>query len=96
MNRALNGGIKVFWFMGKDDFERYLNKKLKDASFRKEWEEGEAEHQLVKAMIQARIDSGISQHSFQKEIERGEGNPSVETLNRIAKAMGKKLVISFS
>lgn len=47
-------------------------------------------------MIQARIESGISKHSFQKEIERGEGNPSVETLNRIAKAMGKKLVISFS
>lgn len=89
-----------------DDFERYLNRKMNDPVFRKEWEEGDDEHQLVKAMIQARIDSGISQQQLSERsginqsnisrIERGEGNPSVETLSRIARAMGKKLVISFS
>ncbi len=47
--------------------------------------------------IQAQLSerSGINQSNISR-IERGEGNPSVETLNRIAKAMGKKLVISFS
>ena len=38
--------------------------------------------------------SGIDQSDISK-IERGAYNPSVATLNKLAKAMGKKLVISF-
>lgn len=89
-----------------DDLTRLLNEELKDPEFRKEWEALEPEYQVVKAMITARIESGLTQKQLSEKtginqsnlsrIERGEGNPSVSTLNRIAAAMGKKLVISFS
>lgn len=48
--------------MEDDDFERFLNMKLIDASFRKEWEEGKAKHQLIKAMIQANLEEESENH----------------------------------
>ncbi|MGE9982819.1 helix-turn-helix transcriptional regulator [Slackia isoflavoniconvertens] len=54
---------------------------------------------------QAREQAGISQAGFAEEcgmrqptlsrIERGATNPTVETLNDIAKALGKKLEVRF-
>ncbi len=38
--------------------------------------------------------TGIDQSDISK-LERGIGNPSINTLNRLASALNKKLVISF-
>ncbi len=88
-----------------DDFRKFLNKQLEDPDFRKEWEEMEPEYQIMKAMIAARMETGITQQQLSEKtdinqsnlsrIENGNGNPSVSTLHRIASALGKKLSISF-
>ena len=88
-----------------DDFRKFLNKQLEDSDFRKGWDEMEPEYQIMKAMIAARMETGITQQQLSEKtginqsnlsrIENGNGNPSVSTLNRIASALGKKLSISF-
>ena len=88
-----------------DDFRKFLNKQLEDPDFRKEWDEMEPEYQIMKAMIAARMETGITQQQLSEKtginqsnlsrIENGNGNPSVSSLNRIASALGKKLSISF-
>ena len=89
-----------------DDFRKFLNKQLEDPDFRKEWDEMESEYQIMKAMIAARMETGITQQQLSEKtginqsnlsrIENGNGNPSVSTLHRIASALGKKLSISFT
>ena len=89
-----------------DDFRKFLNKQLEDPAFRKEWEEMEPEYQIMKAMIAARMETGITQQQLSEKtginqsnlsrIENGNGNPSVSTLHRIASALWKKLSISFT
>ncbi len=83
-----------------DDFRKFLNKQLEDSDFRKGWDEMEPEYQIMKAMIAARMDTGITQQQLSEKtginqsnlsrIENGNGNPSVSTLHRIASALGKK------
>ena len=89
-----------------DDFRKFLNKQLEDPDFRKEWDEMEPEYQIMKAMIAARMETGITQQQLSEKtginqsnlsrIENGNGNPSVSTLYRIASALGKKLSMSFT
>lgn len=89
-----------------DDFTRLLNESLKDPEFKKEWEALDPEYQVMRAMAKARSESGMTQKQLSEKtginqsnlsrIESGDINPSVETLNRIATAMGKKLIIAFA
>jgi len=88
-----------------DDFEKHLNRKLKNPSFAKKWAESEAEHTLVKALVQARINAGMTQQELSanskidqavlSRIESGKANPSIRTLQKVAKGLGKKLIIDF-
>ena len=88
-----------------DDFEKYINKKLKNPSFAKKWKESEAEYTLGKALIEARNAAGMTQQQLAKlsdidqavlsRIESGKANPSIKTLQRVAKGLDKKLVIEF-
>lgn len=89
----------------KDDFRRYLDQQLKDEEFRKEYEALEPEYIIMKAMLDARkeegltqkelsIRSGITQSDISK-LENGNANPSIRTLKRLANAMGKSLKIEF-
>lgn len=88
-----------------DDFERYLQKQMKDSEFAKEWEAGEAEFRARKAIIEARISakmtqsqlaeaSGVDQRVISR-IETGRSGATVRTLGRIAKGLGKTLEIRF-
>ena len=89
-----------------DDFTRLLNESLKNPEFKKEWDALEPEYQVMRAMAQARRESGLTQKQLSERtginqsnlsrIESGDINPSVATLNRIATAMGKKLIIAFA
>ena len=88
-----------------DDFTRYLKKNLENPEFRKEWDARETETQIMRSMIDARLEAGMRQKQVSEKtgisqsnlssIERGTGNPSVATLERIASALGKKVSISF-
>ena len=87
------------------DFTRYLKKNLEDPQFKKEWDALEAETQIMRSMIEARLETGMTQKQLSEKtginqsnlsrIERGTGNPSVAALKRIAAALGKRLSISF-
>ena len=89
----------------KDDFERYLDKQLRDADFRKEYDALEPEYAIMKALIKARNSEGLTQQDLSarsgisqadiSRLENGNANPSIRTLNRLAQAMGKHLYIDF-
>ncbi len=89
----------------KDDFERYLEKQLKNPDFKKEYEALQPENEILKAIITARSELGLTQAELSEKtginqadisrIENGNGNPSLRTLKRLASAMGKQLEIRF-
>ena len=81
-----------------DDLDRYVGKrKGRDAEFRQAWEEGGAELDFQKAVIAARLASGLSQKQLAEQIgtsqsavarmEAGTYRPRVETLLRLAEAL---------
>ena len=82
-----------------------LNELMRDPDFRKEWDSLEPEFQIIKAMIDARNEKGITQKELSSitgitqsdisKLENGTANPSIRTLQRIAEALGKNLVIQF-
>lgn len=88
-----------------DDFTKYLNRNLANPEFRKKWDALETETQIMRTMVNARLEAGMTPKQLSEKtginqsnisrIERGSGNPSVATLERIAAALGKKVFISF-
>lgn len=82
-----------------------INDHLKDPEFKKVWEEGEADYQLGRQIIQARIDKKISQRELAKRanttqavisrIESLDVSTTLQMATRIARALGKNLRISF-
>jgi len=83
----------------------HLRESLKDPAFKKAWEESEAEYQVSRTLIAARIKDKLSQgdlakkaHTTQAVISRLENmsaNPSVGLLQKIAQALNVKLKIQF-
>ena len=74
-----------------------LSKSLSDPNFRKEWEEANAELAELDKIIAARASAGLTQADVAAHISnlmRGR-LPSGRTLTRYAKALGKRVVISF-
>lgn len=87
------------------NFRDTLNKELQNPDFKEEWVALEPEFQIIKSIIDSRNElsltqkdlsdlTGIHQSEISK-IENGNANPSLKTLERIARAMGKKVRISF-
>ena len=87
-------------------YKEFLDEKLKDPEFKKEWDELEPEFQLIKAMLQGREEQNLSQRQLAdrtgvtqsdiSKIESGEANPTLETLKKLAKGLGMNLSISFT
>ena len=83
--------------------EDHLKHSLKNPKFRKAWEESEAEYQISKALLEARLTKKISQRELAKAanttqavISRLEGmnaNPSIGLIQKIASALNLKLKI---
>ncbi|MBI2590303.1 MAG: helix-turn-helix transcriptional regulator [Candidatus Blackburnbacteria bacterium] len=81
----------------------HIRESLKDPKFRKLWEESEAEYQVSRAIIAARLKRKISQRELAKRanttqavISRIEGmsaNPSINLLQKLANALDLKLKI---
>ncbi len=88
-----------------DDFEKHLNRKMQNPEFKAAWEDSEAEYNLIRAMIKARKSVGLTQEQLSartgidqailSRIENGKANPSIGTLQKLAKGLGKRLVIEF-
>ena len=86
-------------------YEKLLSEDLKDPEIRKEMEKLEPKFAIVRAIIEARTSSGLTQEELSRKsginqaniskLEHGKANPSVSTLQKLANGLGKRLVISF-
>ena len=88
-----------------DDLDKYLEEQLKDPEFKKEYDALEPQFAVIKALLDARREKGITQKELAEltgiaqgdisKLENGSANPSIKTLNRVAAALGKTLKIEF-
>lgn len=88
-----------------DDMQKYLDEQLKNPEFKKEYDALEPEFALIRAILDARREKGITQKELSErtgiaqgdisKLENGSANPSVKTLKRVADALGKKVKIEF-
>jgi len=87
-------------------FDDFLKEQLKDPEFKKEWYESEPAYQAGAELIKARIEAKISQRQLAKKanttqavisrIENMSVSPTIGLLQKVAKAVGKKLEIKFT
>ena len=87
------------------NFNDFLKDQLKDPEIKAEYDALEPEFAVMQAMIDARKLKGITQKELSKrtgisqgdisKLESGNGNPSIKTLQRLAKAMNMSLKIEF-
>ena len=87
------------------EWKEYLNEKLKDPEFRAEYEALEPEFEIIRAMLIARREAGITQtqlaaktgidQSDISRIENGDANPSLNTLKRLAEGLNMRLKLEF-
>lgn len=87
-------------------FDDFLQEQLQDPKIRKEYEALQPEHTVIQAMIDARKKSGMTQKELAEitciaqgdisKLKRGSANPSIRTLQRLAKGMGMILKIEFT
>lgn len=85
-------------------FKQFRDKALKNQGVKTEYDALEPEYEVVKTIINQRIKRGWSQAQLAEAVgsrqpvisrlERGEGNPSLSTLHKIAKALDLSLQIS--
>ena len=88
-----------------NDFRNYLNRQLQRPSFKAEWDTLQPELTIAQAMIDARKESGLTQKQLSErtgiaqadisKLERGNANPSLRTLQRLAAGMGMNVRIEF-
>ena len=87
------------------DFRNYLNEQLQRPSFMAEWDALQPELTIAQAMLDARKESGLTQKQLSErtgiaqadisKLERGNANPSLRTLQRLAAGMGMNVKIEF-
>lgn len=85
--------------------DEFLDERLQDPDFAQAWDDSEAEYLVRLALIEARKDAGMTQaelaqasgidQSVISKLETGDSNPTIQTLTRIAKGMGKRLTLKF-
>ena len=86
-------------------FDEFLQEQLLDSEFKKEYEALQPERAIIQAIIDARQRSGFTQKELSErtgiaqgyisKLERGNANPSLRTLQRLAAGMGMALHIEF-
>lgn len=88
-----------------NDFQKFKEELLKDPEVRMEYEALKPEYEVIRALVGARIEQNLTQEQLAQasgirqsnisRIENGTCSPNVETLQKLAAAMGKKLHIEF-
>lgn len=86
-------------------FDDYLQDQLKNPEFKKEWDDIQPEMDVIRAMIDARIEQNLTQKELAartgidqadiSKLENGTRNPSLKLLKRLAQGMGMQLKIEF-
>lgn len=86
-------------------FRQDLEQRLANPEFAEAYEQLKPEQDVIRAMIRARNELGITQaelaertgirQSNLSRIESGSCSPRVDTLQKIAAGLGKKLIIQF-
>lgn len=87
------------------DLREHLARELENSDFKREWDDQASEREVARCIVEARLAEGLSQKELAERsglkqsnlcrLENGNGNPSVETLEKIARGLGRKLRISF-
>lgn len=87
------------------NFNTFKKQLLKNPKVKAEYDRLQPEFAIIRAIIRARIDHGITQKDLAQKIgtkqsvisrlESGSANPSIAFLQKLASAMGHKLVIQF-
>ena len=89
-----------------DDFLTYLSKNLSNVEFTEEYiDDEELLKMLAKSITSARNEAAMTQYELSKvtniqqgtisKIENGNYNLTINMLERIAKGLGKKIIIRF-
>ena len=88
-----------------NSFDSYLQEQLKDPVLRAEYDALEPEFAIMQAMLDARKATGMTQKQLAEatginqadisKLERGSGNPSLRTLQRLAAGMGMRVKLEF-
>lgn len=86
--------------------EDFLTEKMKNPAFKAEFDALEPEFMIMRALVEARKNSGLTQKQLAEKtgitqtdisrLENGNGNPSLQTLKRLASGLGMKVEIGFS
>lgn len=87
------------------DLKQFHAKQMEDPDYAEEWNRLEPEYQIIKLLIEARTECGLTQEELAQRcglkqsnisrIERGTNLPSLRTLWQIARGLDKKLEIRF-
>ncbi len=86
-------------------FDSYLEEKMKNPDFKAEYDALDPEFSIMQAMIDARKESGLTQQQLSEKtgitqadisrMEKGNANPSLHTLQRLAAGMNMRLRLEF-
>ena len=103
-------GKQIFCHFGREDFtmndfKKKLEKKLRDPEYKAKWDAYDPEYQVIKTLIEARRKKNVTQKQLAEmtgitqpdisRLENGRGNPSLRTLNNLAKGLGMALKVEF-
>ena len=87
------------------DLQELTNELMQDLGFRKEYEELQPEMDITRAILNARINAGMTQTELSEKsgisqadicrLEKGTRNPSIALLKRLAEALDSTLKIEF-
>ena len=87
------------------EFQELLQEQLKDPDFKKEWDDIQPEMDVIRAMIDARIEQNLTQKELAartgidqadiSKLESGSRNPSLKLLKKLASGLGMQLKIEF-
>ena len=87
------------------NFKDFLNEQLKDPELKAESDALEPEYAIMCAIIEARNAMGLTKQQLSErtgiaqgdisKLENGSGNPSLNTLRRLANGMGMRLKLTF-
>ena len=87
------------------DFDDFLKESLKNPKIKAEYDRLQPEFAVIRAMIDARVNKGLTQSVLAKKIgtkqsvisrlESGRANPSIAFLKKLAQALNTHLEIKF-
>ena len=88
-----------------EKFDDFLKEQLQDPEIKKEYDALQPERAIIQALIDARLQTGITQKELSErtgiaqgdisKLERGNSNPSIRTLQRLAAGMGMSIQLKF-